>query len=93
MKTIKLTIQEIVKDFYKLADMEGYMSGLAECYELSEKNKDEYYYTMKEMIKKYIPTYKEYLSKEYKSLESYNKGLELSSILYKNFEEIFYKLV
>ena len=93
MDTIKLTIQEIVKDFYSLADMEGYLSCKAECFELNEEDKLQYLHLMEKLIQKYIPTYKKHLSDGYETLDTHDKGLELSSMLDENFREIFYKLV
>lgn len=93
MKTIQLTIQEIVKDFYSLADMEGYLSGKAECYNLNDEDKIQYLHHMEKLITKYIPNYKEHVCDDFEKLETYDKGLELSRMLDENFREIFYQLV
>ena len=65
MNTIKLTIQEIVKDFYSLADMEGYLSGKAECFELNEEDKLQYLHLMEKLIQKYIPSRITYTNRKY----------------------------
>ena len=38
MNKIKLTIQEIVKDFYSLGETEGFLTGLSTGLELSDKD-------------------------------------------------------
>ena len=95
MKKIKLTIQEIVKDFYSLGEQEGYISGLAEGFELSEKDKNDYEYFLKNMINKYLPNWEEHINKDYfnKELDSLEKNLILSIELYENFKNIFYQLI
>lgn len=92
-KTIQLTIQEIFNDIWKLAESEGYISGLAEGIILGNKDKENYFNSVKEMCLKYIPNYLSHTSKEYKNLDNYEKGLELSSMLYENFKEIIFQLV
>lgn len=93
METIQLTIQEIVKDFYMLAETEGYMSGRAECVDLVQQDMEMYFEFVENMIKKYIPNYKKHLDEKYNKLDLHEKGLELSAILDKNFRTIFYQLV
>lgn len=93
-KKIKLTIQEIVNDYYSLAETEGYLSGLAEVGCCEEKDKQIYHNNMKIMIDKYLPNWKDKIKKEYwESNEEDEKGIILSTILCKNFKEIFYQLV
>ena len=93
-KQIKLTIQEIVNDFYNLAQEEGYLSGLGDCQGINKKNEMEYHYNMKDMIDKYIPNWNEKVDKEYFSdISDADKGLILSTILTDNFKEIFYQLI
>ena len=90
-KTIKLSIQEIIYDFYSLGETEGYLTGLAEGFELSEKDIKTYFDFMKDMGKKYLPkTFDDYIKKENNDLEN---GMNLSNILYENFKEIFCQLV
>lgn len=95
MEKIKLTIQEIVNDFYSLGEQEGYMSGLAEGFELSEKDKNDYEFFLKNLINKYLPNWKEHIDKEYfsKELDNFEKNLILSIELYENFKKIFFQLV
>lgn len=88
---IKLSIQEIVQDFYNLGETEGYLTGLAENLELSEKDIDMYFSFMENLGKKYLPkTFEGFIKEENNNLEN---GMELSKILYKNFKEMFYQLV
>ena len=94
MKKIKISIQEIVNDFYSLAEEEGFISGLAEGFELSENDKKEYHNFMKDMIDKYLPNWKEKIEEKYWELNNEDeKGIILSTILCENFKEIFYQLV
>lgn len=89
--TIKLSIQEIVQDFYSLGENEGYLSGLAEGFVLSDKDINLYFDFIEDMGKKYLPkTFNNYFKKENNKLEN---GMELSKILYENFKEIFCQLV
>ena len=93
-KKIQLTIQEIVNDYYCLAETEGYLSGLAEVGCCEEKDKQEYHYNMKNMIDKYLPNWKDNIEKEYwESNDEDEKGVILSTVLCENFKEIFYQLV
>lgn len=90
-KTIKLSIQEIIYDFYSLGETEGYLTGLAEGFELSEKDIKTYFNFMKDMGKKYLPrTFNDFIEKENNDLEN---GMNLSNILYENFKEMFCQLV
>lgn len=94
MKKIKLTIQEIVKDFYCLGETEGFITGLAENDYINEKYLKEYHLIMKEMIDKYLPGWENKIDKEYWETNKIDeKGLILSTKLYKNFENIFYELI
>ena len=91
---IKLNIQEIISDFYSLGEEEGYISGLADGFELSEKNKNDYHNFMINLIDKYIPFWKDKIKDVYwNSNEDDEKGIILSSILYDNFKKIFYELI
>ena len=93
-KTIRLSIQEIVSDFYSLGEKEGYINGLSENYELSEQDKDNYHNFMINLINKYIPNWKEKIKEKYWNSENVDeKGLIISSILYDNFKTIFCELV
>ena len=91
---IKLTIQEIVKDYYNLAQEEGYLTGLAEAGYCNDSDKKEYHENMKNMIDKYLPTWKDKIDKRYwENIEEDEKGLILSTTLCMNFEKIFFQLV
>lgn len=91
---IKLTIQEITNDFYSIGEENGYLTGLAEGYNLSDKDKKSYHETMKDMIDKYIPNWKTKINEEYfKTNELDEKGLIIHNVLYNNFKEIFEGLI
>lgn len=92
---ITLSIQEIVNDFYILAQEEGFLSGIHENGDYDADACESYYDKMLELAKKYIPNYKKYMSKGFfdESVNIEEKGLMLSQLLEENFKEIFYKLV
>ena len=92
---VKLTIQEIVSDYYSLAEKEGFISGLAEGYILTNNDKKIYHNFMKELMNKYLPNWKTKIGKKYweDAKEEDDKGLILSGELNKNFKNIFYQLV
>lgn len=93
-KKIKLSIQEIVNDFYKLGETEGYLSGLASIGELCENDTKSYHEDMVDLIDKYLPNWKEKVNEKYWECKQFDeKGLILSNILYNNFKEIFYALI
>ena len=94
-KKIRLTIQEIVNDYYSLAEEEGYLSGLAEVGCCEESDKESYHNKMKELIDKYLPSWRNKIDDKYweKDTSEDEKGIILSTILCKNFKEIFYQLV
>lgn len=93
-KIIKLSIQEIVNDFYSLAEYEGYMDGLADFEHITENDKVEYHGKMKDLCLKYLPDYLNLVKEEYeKESDIGDKGLILSNLLVRNFKEMFYKLV
>lgn len=95
MNKIKLTIQEIVKDFYSLGETEGFLTGLSTGLELSDKDTKEYHSYMKELMNKYLPKWEDVIDKKYfeKELDEVEKGMILSIELYENFKHIFYQLV
>lgn len=92
---ITLSIQEIVNDFYSLAEEEGFLTGLAEVGACEEEDKKSYHNKMKEMIEKYMPNYKNHIDKRYFADDATEdeKGVILSTSLCENFREIFYGLV
>lgn len=92
---ITLSIQEIVSDFYKLAEEEGFLSGLAEVGACEESDKEAYLYEMELLANKYIPNYEKFVNQRFFAEDATDdeKGVLLSKILCENFKEIFYKLV
>lgn len=93
-EVIQLSIQEIVQDFYNLAQEEGYISGLTTKGDYPANEIEKYRDFMIEMGKKYIPNILEkHVSKKFWKKEMDEQGLEISGILIDNFKEIFYKLV
>lgn len=91
MKKIRLSIQEIVNDFYSLAEEEGYLTGLAEGIAITDNETKSYHNFMINMINKYIPNWKDKIEDDYwkDNLNETDKGVMLSTILCKNFKEIF----
>ena len=92
---IKLTIQEIVNDYYNLAETEGFLSGLAEANYCTEEDTIEYHNKMKDMINKYLPSWKKNINERYWANDASEdeKGVILSTVLCENFKEIFYQLI
>lgn len=92
---MKITINEIIKDLYTLADEEGYFSCLCEHYNVTEEDEKDYYTVMLEITEKYIPNYKKFMGSQYfKKETSYEqKGQMLSSLAMENFREIFNGLI
>jgi len=92
---ITLSIQEIVNDFHRLGIEEGFLSGVFNDGSYDASYVEEYYDTMLQMTKKYIPTYEKHVNEVFfdKETELHEKGLMLNELLEKNFKEIFYKLV
>lgn len=94
MEKIKISIQEIVNDYYRLAETEGFISGLAENGYCDEKYTTQYHNDMIELIDKYLPNWRNKIDNNYwESNKEDERGLILSTILDKNFREIFYQLV
>lgn len=94
MEKIKISIQEIVNDYYHLAETEGFLSGLAEIGYCDEKHTTQYHNDMIELIDKYLPNWRNKIDNNYwESNKEDERGLILSTILDKNFREIFYQLV
>ena len=88
---IKLSIQELIYDFYNLGETEGYLTGLSEAVILGEKEIDNYCKYIFNLSKKYLPkTFEKYIDENEEDIDNATK---LSSILFKNFTEIFCKLI
>ena len=94
-ETIKLSIQEIVKDFEKLVRFDERLDALFDNKSACDKDVEEFYQTVEELIAKYIPNYEEKISPDLLAddVPTYDKALTLYKPLYRNFKEIFYKLI
>lgn len=92
---MKITIDELIKDFYRLADEEGYFSCLCEHMNIIEEDEREYYENILEITEKYIPNYKDFMGSQFFEEDtSYEqKGQMLSSLCMENFREIFHGLI
>lgn len=92
---MKITIDELVKDFYKLGDEEGYFSCLCEHCEITEKDEKEYYENILEITEKYIPNYEKFMGSQFFEEDTTfeEKGQMLSGLCLENFKEIFTELV
>lgn len=91
---IKITLDELITDFYKLADEEGYFSCLCEHCEITKNDEIEYYNNILMIVEKYIPKYEKFLGSQYfKEETTYEqKGQMLSQLAMNNFKELFYGL-
>ena len=94
-KKIKLTIQEIVTDFERLIRHDESLVAHFDFEKADESKIAKFHDEMVAMSEKYIPNYERHLGGEYFSgeLSTYEKALELYSMLYENFREIFYQLI
>jgi hypothetical protein len=94
-KPIKLTIQEIVKDFETLVRYDEYLDLKFDLKKANDKDIEKFYSEMLRITEKYIPTYEKFLPEEYHMDKStaYDKALILYKMLYENFLEIFSGLV
>lgn len=92
---MKITIDELIKDFYRLADEEGYFSCLCEHEIINEEDERNYYENILEITEKYIPNYKNFMGSQFFCEETTyeEKGQMLSSLCMENFREIFNGLV
>ena len=94
-KEIVVSIQEICNDFFRLGIEEGFLSGVFDDGSYDADYVESYYDTILQMTKKYIPTYKKHVDKDYfkEETELHEKGLLLSQMLEENFKEIICNLV
>lgn len=94
-KTIELSIQEICNDFFRLGIEEGFLSGVLNDGSFDADYVEEYYDTILQMTKKYIPTWKKHVNPEYfeKETELHEKGIMLSQMLEENFKELICNLI
>ena len=93
--TIRLTIQEIVNDFEALIRHDEHLDVQFDMNRAQDEDIDRFHSEMMALIEKYIPTYEKHLTEKYYSDDAttYDKALELYSMLYENFKEILCKLV
>lgn len=94
-QVIELSIQEICNDFFRLGVEEGFLSGVFDDGTYDADYVEEYYDTVMQMIKKYIPTWEKHVNEEYfnEETELHEKGLMLSQMLEENFKEIICNLI
>lgn len=94
-KKIKLSIQEVVCDFERLIRHHEHLDSLFDFEKADDATIDEFHTEMVELMEKYLPTYREHVSKEYfrDDTPTFDKALELYGELYRNFKEMFYQLV
>lgn len=92
---MKVTIDELINDFYKLAEEEGYLSCLCEYDVITEDDEKDYYYSILNITEKYIPEYETFMGSQYFKKETTfeEKGQMLSDLALQNFKEIFTGLV
>ena len=94
-EVIRLSIQEMVKDF---EDLNRYDERLGVLFDLQKASDDEindFFTHMLFLTKKYIPNFERHVGEKYHSEEStkYDRALILYEMLYENFKEMFYKLI
>lgn len=90
---IKLTIQEIVKDFERMVRYDEKLDVMFTFQKCSDEEITEFLNFMTDLMVKYLPNYREHISDDFDDKSDYDKALELYKDLYQNFREIFYKLV
>lgn len=95
IKTIKLTIQEIVLDYEQVIRIEEHVSTLEDIDRLSDEDCRDFKNDMQTMVEKYIPNYKRFVPVTYflDETSDMKKAEILSDMLSENFKEIFYGLV
>ena len=91
-EVIKLSIQEIIEDFEKLVRYDERLEVYFENQKATDKDIEEFYNFVEEMIAKYIPNYKEKISFS-EELSDYERALELFKMIYNNFRNMFCELV
>ena len=95
VKKIRLTIEEIVKDFEELIRHDERLDTLFDMEKACDDDIEKFHEEMIALMEKYLPNYRQKVSDEYFSDEttSYEKALILYNDLYENFKEIFYQLI
>jgi len=94
-EVIRLTIQEIVKDFEDLNRYDERLDVLFDMQKASDEEINDFFSHMLFLTRKYIPNFQRQVGEKYHSEEStkYDRALILYEMLYENFKEMFYKLV
>ena len=93
-KKIKLTIEEIVKDFEALIRHDERLNTILDMKKFSEEDIEDFHLEMIALMEKYLPTYREKVSREYFSEDAttLNKAMILYDDLHENFRHIFCQL-
>ena len=90
---IKVSIQEIVKDFEELVRYDERLgvqfdSNMANDEEIAKFNT-----FIMDMVNKYIPGYERHLDEPLSGEDTYEDALVIYRMLYENFREIFFNLI
>ena len=91
-KPIKLTIQEIVRDFETLVRYDERLDLKFDLKKANDKDIEKFYSEMLRITEKYIPNYQNHIDGSVDEV-NYDNALKLYEMLYENFKEIFYKLI
>ena len=91
-KTIKLTIQEIVRDFETLVRYDECLNLKFDLKRANDDDIEKFHSEMLKMTEKYIPNYERHVDGSVDEA-NYDNALKLYEMLYENFREIFYKLI
>ena len=89
--TIKLSIQEIIKDFEELVRYDERLGIYFDFDKASDRDIEDFSKRMEELAYKYLPNTAEDYMKDVE--DEYDKGLRLYKVLYSNFVEMFTQLV
>ena len=89
---MKFNIKEIFDDIYRLAEEEGYLTGVCECFNDTYELEYNYHENILEICSKYIPDYEKYLPEQYYDEDTNweQKGKILSDLTEEVFREIIY---
>ena len=95
MKKIRLSIQEIVRDFEMMIRYHERLDAEFDFEKATDTEIEEFRLHMVEMTEKYLPTYKEHLSEDYfkPDTPAFDRALELYGELYENFRHMFYQML
>ena len=94
-KKIKLTIEEIVKDFETLIRHDERLNSRFDIKKFSEEDIEDFHLEMIALMEKYLPTYRQKVSREYFSEDAttLKKAMILYDDLHENFRQIFCQLI